>query len=73
MYTKPLATLIESFQKLPSVGPKSAQRLALHILKMPQSEVEKFANAILEAKRNIRYCDICFNAVIWTQTRISPR
>lgn len=61
MYTKPLATLIESFQKLPSVGPKSAQRLALHILKMPQSEVEKFANAILEAKRNIRYCDICFN------------
>lgn len=61
MYTKPLAALIESFQKLPGIGPKSAQRLALHILKMPQGEVDKFCNAVLEAKRTIRYCDICFN------------
>lgn len=61
MYTKPLAALIESFQKLPGVGPKSAQRLALHMLKMPQQEVERFVRSVLEAKRTIRYCEVCFN------------
>lgn len=60
-YTKPLAKLIEYFQKLPSIGPKTAQRLALHLLKMPQSDVERFAEAMIEAKTTISYCDICFN------------
>ena len=60
-YTKPLAKLIECFQKFPSIGPKSAQRLAFHILKMDEAEVEQFANAILDAKANIHYCDTCFN------------
>lgn len=61
MFTKPLAALIEGFQKLPGIGPKSAQRLALHILKMPLSEVEKFSNALLYAKKTIKYCEQCFN------------
>ena len=61
MYTKPLAELIESFQKLPGIGPKSAQRLALHVLKMPQSEVDRFVDSVLEAKRTIHYCSICYN------------
>ena len=60
-YTKPLATLIEYFQKFPSIGPKSAQRMAFHLLKMDDLEVENFANAILTAKKDIHYCDICFN------------
>jgi len=60
-YTKPLAKLIDQFQKLPSIGPKSAQRLAFHLLKMPLSEVEKFAEVMLEAKKTIKYCDVCFN------------
>ena len=60
-YTKPLADLIECFQKLPGVGAKSAQRMALHLLKLPQSEVEKFAKSMLEAKSTINYCSICFN------------
>ena len=60
-YTKPLAKLIEYFQKLPSIGPKSAQRMALHLLKMPLGEVEGFADAIIDAKKNIKYCSICFN------------
>ena len=60
-YTKPLAKLIEYFQKLPSIGPKTAQRLALHLLKMPLSDVEKFAEAMIEAKTTINYCDICIN------------
>ncbi len=60
-YTKPLAKLIEYFQKLPSIGPKTAQRLALHVLKMPENEVNNFANVLIEAKTTISYCDICFN------------
>ena len=60
-YTKPLAKLIECFQKLPSIGPKTATRLALHILKMPLGDVENFSNALLEAKTKISYCETCFN------------
>lgn len=60
-YTKPLAKLIEYFQKLPSIGPKSAQRMALYLLKMSQNEVEAFSNAMVEAKTTIHYCNICFN------------
>ena len=61
IYPKSIATLIEQFQKFPSVGPKSAQRMAFQVLKMPYSEVEKFANAILNAKRSAKTCDVCFN------------
>ena len=60
-YTKPLADLIEWFQKLPGIGAKSAQRMALHLLKLPQNEVECFANAMIEAKSTINYCSVCFN------------
>ncbi len=60
-YTKPLANLIEFFQKFPGVGPKSAQRMAFHLLKMPLGEVEKFSNIIVESKKTIHYCEVCFN------------
>ncbi len=60
-YTKPLAQLIEFFQKFPGIGPKSAQRMAFHLLKMPAAEVEKFSKILVEAKENIHYCNICFN------------
>lgn len=60
-YTKPLANLIESFQRFPGVGPKSAQRMAFHMLKMPLSEIEKIAETFIDAKKNIHYCDVCFN------------
>mgnify|MGYP005776239141 CR=1 FL=1 len=60
-YTKPLGQLIEFFQKFPGIGPKSAQRMAFHLLKMPLSEVEKFSKVLVEAKENIHYCSICFN------------
>lgn len=60
-YTKPLAQLIEFFQKFPGIGPKSAQRMAFHLLKMPLSEVENFSQVIVNAKANIHYCNICFN------------
>ena len=60
-YTKPLADLIECFQKLPGIGAKSAQRMALHLLKLPQNEVENFAKSMVEAKSTINYCSVCFN------------
>jgi recombination protein RecR len=61
IYSKPLARLVEEFQKLPGIGPKSAQRMAFHILKMSRNEVIKFSDAIVEAKDKIKYCSICFN------------
>lgn len=61
IYPKAIAALIEQFQKFPSIGPKSAQRMAFYLLKMPKSEVEKFAAVALEAKENICACEICFN------------
>lgn len=60
-YTKPLAQLIEFFQKFPGIGPKSAQRMAFHLLKMPLSEVQKFSKVLVDAKENLHYCSICFN------------
>ena len=60
-YTKPLAQLIEFFQKFPGVGPKSAQRMAFHLLKMPLGEVQRFAQILVSAKENIHYCSVCFN------------
>lgn len=60
-YSKPISNLIEYFQKLPGIGPKTAQRLALYLLKMPMGEVENFAQSMIEAKSKMTYCDICFN------------
>ncbi len=61
IYPKSIASLIEHFQKFPSVGPKSAQRMAFYLLRMPKSEVEKFAQSMIDAKENTKTCDICFN------------
>ncbi len=61
MYTRPLARLIEALQKLPGIGAKSAQRLALHILDRPDAEVEALAHAILEAKQQVKQCSQCFH------------
>lgn len=61
IYPKSISLLIEQFQKFPSVGPKLAQRMAFHILKMPKNEVEKFTQSIIEAKENTFACDVCFN------------
>lgn len=59
--TQPLARLIEYFQKLPSIGPKTAMRLALHVIKMSEGEVNNFAQALIDAKSKIAYCSTCFN------------
>ena len=61
IYPKHIAALIEQFQKFPSIGPKSAQSMAFFLLRMPKSDVEKFAKTIIEAKENTKTCEICFN------------
>ena len=61
VYARPLARLIEQLQRLPGVGPKTAQRLALHILKRPESEVQALAQALIEAKQQVGLCSICFH------------
>ncbi|KGF73825.1 recombinase RecR [Neosynechococcus sphagnicola sy1] len=53
--------MIEQFQRLPGIGPKTAQRLALHILKRPETEVQALAQALLDAKQQIGQCSICFH------------
>ncbi len=58
---KPLARLIESFQKLPGVGPKSAQRLAYYCLHVPQSELTSFAEALDNLKKDTVLCSVCKN------------
>lgn len=61
IYPKSIAALIEQFQKFPSVGPKSAQRMAFHVLRMDIADVENFAKTLVEAKQNTHTCQICFN------------
>lgn len=61
VYTRPLARLIEQLQRLPGVGPKTAQRLALHILKRPESEIHLLAQALIEAKQQVGLCSVCFH------------
>ena len=60
-YAAPLQNLIEEFNKLPGIGYKTAQRLAFHVLNLPAEKSERFAQAILSAKKNIRYCSVCQN------------
>lgn len=56
-----LENLIDEFSKLPQIGRKTAQRLAMHITRMPREEVEKFSRALIETKDKIRFCSVCCN------------
>jgi recombination protein RecR len=60
----PMAELIEEFQKMPTIGPKSAQRLAFYILSLENSEAQKISNAIKMVKEKMRYCSQCFNITV---------
>lgn len=60
-YPVAIERLIEEFAKLPSIGQKTAQRLTLHILNLPDDEVRQFANALVKARGTIKYCSVCGN------------
>ena len=59
-YSRQISRLIQELSTLPGIGSKSAQRLAFHILNMPQEQVKDLASAIIDAKENVRYCKECF-------------
>jgi recombination protein RecR len=58
---RPIEKLIESFERLPGIGPKTAQRLTFHLLRFPQAEIQKFADSLVELKSGIKLCSICKN------------
>src|ERR1700685_1287620 len=61
MYTAPLRTLIDELGRLPGIGPKSAQRIAFHILKVPGEDARRLSDAIISVKERTTLCDVCFN------------
>lgn len=58
-YPEPISKLIDSFMKLPGIGPKTAQRLAFHVLDMKEDDVVQFAKALVDVKRELTYCSEC--------------
>ena len=60
LYSGHINKLIEELAALPGIGSKSAQRLAFHLINMPQDKVNRLANTIIDAKANVRYCKECF-------------
>ena len=60
-FPAPLERLVEQFARLPGIGSKSAQRLAFHVLELPEKEAAAFAEAILDAKRSVTCCPVCQN------------
>ena len=60
-FTKPLSKLIGHFEKFPGIGPRTAQRLALFILKQPEASIRDFSKSLLEAHSNVGHCKKCFN------------
>lgn len=60
-YPKSLAKLVGALEKLPGIGPKSAQRMAFHILRAPEDEARVLAEAITEVKERVTQCKVCFN------------
>jgi recombination protein RecR len=61
VYEGPIQALIDELGRLPGVGPKSAQRIAFHLLKIPPEDVARLATTIVEAKRQVTWCRRCFN------------
>ena len=70
MYEGPVQRLIDELGRLPGVGPKSAQRLAFHLLGVGRTDAERLAEAILSAARDVQFCERCFNVAEAAQCRI---
>ena len=60
-YSPSIEKLIENFEKLPSIGHKTAIRLAFHMLDLNKEQTDEFISSIIEAKKNLKYCSICYN------------
>ena len=60
-YAKPLARLVGELEKLPGIGPKSAQRLAFYILRLSEEEAKSLTDSITDVKARIGLCTVCYN------------
>ena len=69
LYSGYINKLIEEFAALPGIGNKSAQRLAFHLISMPQEKVNRLAKVMIDARANIKYCKNCFTL---TDTELCP-
>ncbi|CAM2934553.1 recombination mediator RecR [Salinicoccus roseus] len=58
-YPEPISKLIDSFMKLPGIGPKTAQRLAFYVLNMKEDDVVNFSRSLMEVKRDLQFCSVC--------------
>ena len=70
MYEGPIQELIDELGRLPGIGPKSAQRIAFHLLQTDKADVEKLAQALVTVAEKVRFCDVCFNIAEETTCRI---
>lgn len=60
-YAKPVEILIDELGRLPGIGPKSAQRIAFHLLKADRVDAQRLADAVVELKEKVSFCETCFN------------
>lgn len=60
-YARPLVRLLELLEKLPGVGPRSAERMAFHLLRVSKEDARQLAQAITDVKEQLRFCEVCFN------------
>ena len=70
MYEGPIQTLIDELGRLPGIGPKSAQRIAFHLLNADRDDVQRLATALVEVVDKVKFCDICFNVSEETTCRV---
>ena len=70
MYEGAIQDLIDELGRLPGVGPKSAQRIAFHVLSADPADVTRLANALRKVKEQVRFCTICFNVAESEQCRV---
>ncbi len=70
MYEGAVQDLIDELGRLPGIGPKSAQRIAFHLLQADAADVQRFATALTEVKLRVRFCEVCFNVAEGERCRI---
>jgi len=69
VYEGPVQDLVDELGRLPGIGPKSAQRIAFHLLRLPAEDAKRLAKAIVEAKERVSWCRRCFNIAEGEQCR----
>lgn len=69
-YARPLEVLIDELGRLPGIGPKSAQRIAFHLLNVDRTDVQRLSDALIDVKDKVSFCDRCFNVAEGSECEI---